>query len=681
MQDIRLTLGLVGVAVLLAMAEIIRFYVRRRRERHMQDTIDRAKRETREMTQIAVENPHPMIQVMRNGDMVFANRTALALYPDIMESGVTHPLLYGIFGDGKGNEADAREVTVGKRVYHQTIMPVSLHHGQSFVVYCYDITDRKRDEIALQQAYDMADKSRLAAESANRARGDFLANMSHELRTPMNGIIGLSDILVDADMDADHKNLAASVNDSARGLLRLLNDILDFSKIEAGELTLENIPFDMRDLVKRVTDLLSSQARAKGISLTYRVKDDVPPMLEGDSGRFQQILNNLVGNAIKFTDKGSVTIDVGGVTMHENDGIFELEINVRDTGIGIPPDKQNHIFEKFQQADVSTTRRFGGTGLGLSITRDIVTLMGGTITVQSDGKTGSTFTVRLSCAVAKAQSLKHAEMAPQETVDKNRRILIVDDHPVNLVVLERALERYGFAGIKTAASAKNALDCLGQARFDVIFMDCQMPDMDGFEATKIIRRLEKDHNQKPSIIIAVTADAMKGVRKKCVAAGMDDYISKPIDRNALHHLLVTCCGVANTQGDTDGAQENIYKLTPLMPAKNMAVFDYGILEEFTNGDDDQREDFIRMFLDNLAVDMHALQADFRHKDYKAWLGGVHKICGACSHVGANALADICNKGQNLSPDDVKGIHLLHMKIVNEYKRVNGALTGRSGKTA
>jgi len=419
-----------------------------------------------------------------------------------------------------------------RRIYSTTKMPLHDQQGNvtGLVGIDRDITRRKRAEEELRQARQMAD-------AANRAKSDFLANMSHEIRTPLNAVIGITDLLLEGDLGQTHRDYLEIIRDSGETLMVVINDILDFSKIEAGHLELESQAFNLPEVIRNATRALVLRAHGKAIDLACKIDDHVPDMVVGDSVRLRQVVTNLIGNAIKFTPQGSVTVSVRCLSDSPSD--TDVQFEVCDTGIGIPADKLDHIFKAFAQADASTTRRFGGTGLGLAICTRLVQAMGGQLQVRSHVGTGSEFHFSLRLPKAKAVAIEASTPVPALTEGeestpgeldvqpkRSLRILLAEDSKMNQVLAIGILQREGHV-VTVANDGQEAIEAFQSHPFDLILMDVQMPEVDGLQATTAIRELEASSGDHIPIL-AMTAHALTGDRERCLATGMDGYLSKPI---------------------------------------------------------------------------------------------------------------------------------------------------------
>ncbi|MBI4863206.1 MAG: CHASE domain-containing protein [Candidatus Riflebacteria bacterium] len=424
------------------------------------------------------------------------------------------------------------------------------------------LTQRRRAEALVEQRTAELKQTAVKAQAASLAKSAFLANMSHEIRTPMNGIIGTAELLLSSGLSEDHQRYAETITSSSRALLAILDDILDFSKIEARRLELATVDFAPRTIFKDVSELFAPRARARGLELEFTLDPALPERLCGDPYRFRQVLLNLVGNAIKFTLRGRVAVSVTQERQHELGTV--LGVSVSDTGVGIPEDRQAGLFEPFTQADGSSTRRFSGTGLGLAISRQLVELMGGRIAFESVEGQGSTFRFTAAFLAATSPAPRHdpQQPPPRPAASSESRlplvpagadppaaptfILLVEDNAVNQFVALAHLKKLGHE-VDVAINGKEAVEALARKRYDLVLMDCQMPEMDGFEATAAIRSGRSGALDLRVPIVAMTAHAMSGDRERCLAAGMDDYLAKPVQQASLAATIEKWIGRARRE--------------------------------------------------------------------------------------------------------------------------------------
>jgi TMAO reductase system sensor TorS len=475
-----------------------------------------------------------------------------------------------------------------------------------------------------------------AAEAANRTKSQFLANMSHEIRTPMNGVLGMIELLLSTELTARQRHYAETVQRSGETLLDVINEILDFSKIEAGRLEIEAVEFDCRQAVSDVVALLSERASRKGLVLMHRTERNVPEAVIGDPSRVKQVLTNLVGNAIKFTERGEVRVSMSLVE-REGDACV-LRFEVKDTGIGISPDALAHIFDAFSQADGTMRRKYGGTGLGLTIAKQLARVMGGQIGVDSMPGRGSTFwfTVRVP-AVRVARAESQAQAADAVPASFRGRVLLAEDNPVNRELAVAMLEAVDL-DVAVAVDGREAVEAVAQGGIDLVLMDCQMPEMDGFAATRAIRSAESPGGRRVPIV-ALTANAMEGDRERCLEGGMDDYLSKPFKAPQLYALLARWLPAGEPRPK---AAEPAPSPAVAAAAKTLEINAIAQIRAAGGTDADRLlEKVLRLYCDSVPQMLKSMQEAAGKGDCVALQRAAHALKSSSHNVGAVRFASLC----------------------------------------
>jgi signal transduction histidine kinase/CheY-like chemotaxis protein len=533
-----------------------------------------------------------------------------------------------------------------------------------------------RNEKDLRQA-------KTKAEAATKAKADFLAAMSHEIRTPMNGVVGMIDLLRETSLDADQKHMMQTVRDSAFALLHIINDILDSSKIEAGKLTLDAVPVSLGNIIDGVAQTLSPAANDKSVRLETFIDPALPKWIMADPVRIRQILFNLGGNAVKFTENtpdnpGKVTFHAGKVE-NWGDDQDALSISIVDTGIGLSKEAVEGLFKPFTQAESSTTRRFGGTGLGLSICKSLIDLMDGVITVESEKGVGSSFTITVPLIKSKEGPQSSDGFGPAGTpgnlartkrkapaIEESRvlgqLILVAEDNVTNQDVIRRQLNLLGYA-CEIFSDGKQALEAWKSGNYAILLTDCHMPNMDGYQLSQAIREAEQDSSAHIPII-AITANALEGEGQICLEAGMDDYMTKPLEMNKLEATLAKWAGFDTPQGEAT-AQPAV-----TMETSADQVIDPKALKDIFGDDDATFKEILLDFMDPSEDIVREIMAGQQDHDSQAIGSAGHKLKSSSRAIGANELADLCEELEKAGKaDDWPTIEAALAKLENAIAKV------------
>jgi len=521
-------------------------------------------------------------------------------------------------------------------------------------------------ELVRERTAELAEARDVALESA-RLKAEFMSNMSHEIRTPMNAVIGMTELLMTTELTPTQRNYGKVVQSAGESLLRIINDILDFSKIESEKLALENETFNFPAAIDNIVKLLAHQANPKGITLLSEIQDAIPESLCGDVGRLQQVVVNLAGNAIKFTERGEVRIHVS--TVKDMGLKIMLCFKISDTGIGLSEEGKRHLFQPFSQADSSITRKFGGTGLGLAISKKIVELMGGEMGVESTFGKGSTFwfTVPLAKGIMglnKGSSISEKVVPASPTpVREGVRILVVDDNEFNRILAQEQLAKLGFQS-EVAIHGMDALRALGSVEYPVVLMDCQMPELDGYQATREIRRREAN-GALHTTVIAMTANVLEKDRQKCLEAGMDDCLVKPVKMENLKTILDRWLPAPEVAPKTEPLPA-----APVPGPASQNPVDLEVLKEATEGNAKAMERLTVTYFEQAAGHLQHLQAAIEKGATKEVESYAHSLAGSSVCFGAIGMVPLLRDIEHMAEDQqLETAPEVFDKVMQEFERV------------
>ncbi|MBN1499750.1 MAG: PAS domain S-box protein [Spirochaetes bacterium] len=539
-----------------------------------------------------------------------------------------------------------------------------------------DITERKKSEEELILTLQEADILRDRADAANRAKSEFLANMSHEIRTPLNGVIGLAGLLLNSELTEEQCNYVKLISASGESLLSLINDILDFSKIEAMKLDLEVVNFNLSESIDYISDILKIKVLEKKIEFNVEMEDSIPVFLRGDPGRLQQILFNLIGNAVKFTEKGNVKLKV---SLDERTAQWvRLRFTITDTGIGIPEDKQKLLFAPFTQADSSVSRKFGGTGLGLAISKELTEMLGGSISLKSIEGAGSefSFTVLLEIQTNEQmiETMKKktpAEIKPAGAADGKVSILLAEDNYTNQIITVEILRKLGYKHVDLVNNGEEAVNVLKTIPYDIVLMDCHMPEVDGFEATRRIRNFESGVLNNDIPVIALTALSMTDDRQKAFDAGMNDYLSKPVDPASLSAVIQEWVHAGKMNSVPE---ENKVVNTVCSDFQPERVFDKNSFLARLMGDEDLLEKIMETFLEDMPNQIRILSELVESGEIESAGKQAHKIKSAAGNVGGIHLESLTGEMEIAGgKKDGKTLHYLLPEINSAFLELKNAM--------